>query len=157
VQTQPSTVAADSSDSNPRKVPAKYPPSSPSPSDGGVDDNEELTILPRRRAGQPEDKKRDPIVLTRKDLKELYGMQLSEAAARLDISTTAMKAVCRRAGITRWPYRRIQFYKSRGIKLSSVSDEVLMMSKTASKRKDPDRTAASVLAEAAMAHAKQEI
>lgn len=51
--------------------------------DSSVDDNEELTILPRRRAGQPEDMKRNPIVLTRKDLKDLYGMRLSEAAARL--------------------------------------------------------------------------
>ena len=50
-----------------------------------------------------------------------------------------MKAVCRRAGIRRWPYRRIQCYKSRGIQLNSVSDEVLMMSKTALKRKEPLR------------------
>jgi hypothetical protein len=47
------------------------------------DGNEQLTILPRRRAGQPEDMKRDPIVLTKKDLQELYNMRLSEAAAKL--------------------------------------------------------------------------
>jgi hypothetical protein len=47
------------------------------------DSNAELTILPRRRAGQPEDMKRDPIILTKKDLQELYSMRLSEAAAKL--------------------------------------------------------------------------
>ena len=36
-----------------------------------------------------------------------------------DISVTAMKAVCRKAGISKWPYRRIQFYKSRGMQFSA--------------------------------------
>jgi hypothetical protein len=126
---------------------------------GMEDGSGELTILPRRRAGQPEDMKRDPIVLTRKDLQELYSMRLSEAAAKLvrvsccsccccvrnfmhaesaaeqeaksdtsiilqDISVTAMKAVCRKAGISKWPYRRIQFYKSRGMLFNA--DEVFL-------------------------------
>jgi hypothetical protein len=30
-----------------------------------------------------------------------------------------MKAVCRKAGISKWPYRRIQFYKSRGMQFNA--------------------------------------
>ncbi|EKX49499.1 hypothetical protein GUITHDRAFT_105023 [Guillardia theta CCMP2712] len=39
-------------------------------------------------------------------LQALFCYKESEAAKILGISLTAMKSVCRRAGITRWPYSR---------------------------------------------------
>jgi len=67
-------------------------------------------VFPRRKAGENSvsGRRRLPI---RVDLdcdciRMLFGMRQSEAAKTLTISLTALKQVCRKLGIVRWPYHR---------------------------------------------------
>jgi len=68
-----------------------------------------VRLFPRRKAGEtrtPPEKGRLPIRMDLDSIRMLFGMRQPEAAKRLAISLTALKQVCRKLGITRWPYHR---------------------------------------------------
>lgn len=64
-------------------------------------------IFTRRRAGQKVRISNEPVALSKKRLQELFDLPLKEAASHLGISMTAMKKACRRMGLERWPYRKV--------------------------------------------------
>jgi len=65
------------------------------------------TIFPRRKAGEDVRTNATPIHITREVLTSFFGQPLKVAAKELGICITAMKTVCRKFGIERWPYRRM--------------------------------------------------
>lgn len=68
-----------------------------------------VTLFPRRKAGQNRPGGgRGPVVLTLELLEQFYGMPLHVAAKRLGICQTAIKKVCRRLGIKKWPYKEMR-------------------------------------------------
>jgi len=74
---------------------------------GGGD--ETVTLFPRRKAGQSKPGGgRGPVVLTRELLEQFYGLPLHVAARRLGICQTAIKKVCRRLGVKKWPFKEMR-------------------------------------------------
>ncbi|EKX49498.1 hypothetical protein GUITHDRAFT_105022 [Guillardia theta CCMP2712] len=67
-------------------------------------------------------------------LQALFCYKESEAAKILGISLTAMKSVCRRAGITRWPYSRTRTSPS-----PSPSSAGMSMGSEEGSRQSPSR------------------
>ena len=68
-----------------------------------------MHIFPRRKAGAgavPVAKGRQPVELTRSAISAMFGMPQPHAARDLGISLTALKQVCRKLAIERWPYMR---------------------------------------------------
>ena len=65
-------------------------------------------LYPRRKAGDDAVpvKGRQPVELTREAISAMFVMPQPDAARDLGVSLTALKQVCRRLGITRWPYMR---------------------------------------------------
>jgi len=65
-------------------------------------------VFTRRKAGANSVLKRGrlPISVDLDSIRMLFGMRQPEAAKTLTISLTALKQVCRKLGIVRWPYRR---------------------------------------------------
>ena len=66
-------------------------------------------LFPRRKAGAdsvPVAKGRQPVELTRRAISAMFVMPQPHAARHLGISLTALKQVCRKLGIVRWPYMR---------------------------------------------------
>jgi len=47
-----------------------------------------------------------PLVLTKQDITGLFSLSQPDAAARLGVSITSLKKVCRKMDIVRWPFRR---------------------------------------------------
>lgn len=66
---------------------------------------EKVTVSPRVRPG---DLKNQPLEvhLDLSVLEPLYGLRQEEAAERLGICLTSLKAACRKLGLRRWPYRK---------------------------------------------------
>lgn len=65
-------------------------------------------LFPRRKAGDetvPE-KGRRPVEVDLRMIQGLFGVPQPDAAAALGVSLTALKQVCRKLGILRWPYQR---------------------------------------------------
>ena len=65
-------------------------------------------LFPRRKAGDetvPE-KGRRPVEVDLRMIQGLFGVPQPDAAAALGVSLTALKQVCRKLGIPRWPYQR---------------------------------------------------
>mmetsp|Transcript_53930 Transcript_53930/g.131865 ORF Transcript_53930/g.131865 Transcript_53930/m.131865 type:complete len:289 (+) Transcript_53930:398-1264(+) len=73
--------------------------------DDGLDGD--FSITPRRKAGQPtaQETDRAPVILTRELLESYFCMSLNTASRELGICATAIKKVCRKMGIKKWPYR----------------------------------------------------
>ena len=70
-----------------------------------------MWIYPRRKAGAPgvaPERGRRPMQLTHKAVAALFSTPQGEAAQALGISLTALKVVCRKLGISRWPYARVK-------------------------------------------------
>jgi len=69
-----------------------------------------VPLFPRRKAGETESaassRGRDPVSLGYDVLEPLFALPQNAAAKRIGISLTALKQVCRKLGIERWPYRR---------------------------------------------------
>ncbi|EKX33306.1 hypothetical protein GUITHDRAFT_120520 [Guillardia theta CCMP2712] len=63
-------------------------------------------VFPRRKRGEKERNSQKSLVLGLNDIKNMFHMRQTEAAAFLGISLTAMKNACRRVGVSRWPYSR---------------------------------------------------
>lgn len=76
---------------------------------GSANGDDIVTLFPRRKAGQTRPGGgRGPVVLTLELLEQFYGMPLHVAAKRLGICQTAIKKVCRRLGIKKWPYKEMR-------------------------------------------------
>eukprot|EP00960_Hanusia_phi_P048939 759268-Hanusia_phi.AAC.1 len=66
-------------------------------------------ILPRRsRNEQSSIAKKESLSLVREDIVRLFDMRQTDAAKMLGISLTALKCVCRKLGIMKWPYSRFR-------------------------------------------------
>jgi hypothetical protein len=67
-----------------------------------------VQLYPRRKAGAAAvpAKGRLPVELTRGAIEAFFGQPQPTAAQELGISLTALKQVCRRLGVERWPYVR---------------------------------------------------
>ena len=66
-------------------------------------------LFPRRKAGEPRSvhsRGRAPLKVDGHAVASLFGRPQHEAAKQLGISLTAIKQVCRKLGIKRWPYMR---------------------------------------------------
>lgn len=50
--------------------------------------------------------------LTLSDLREYLHLPIEEAARRMNVCPTVVKKICRRHGLTRWPYRKVFFFLS---------------------------------------------
>ena len=67
-------------------------------------------LFPRRKAGSkdssPPAKGRAPILVSSQAIASFFGQPQNDAARQLGISLTTLKQVCRKLGLTRWPYMR---------------------------------------------------
>jgi HrpA-like RNA helicase len=67
-------------------------------------------LFPRRKAGlkeaSPPAKGRAPILVSYQAIASFFGQPQTDAARQLGISLTTLKQVCRKLGLTRWPYMR---------------------------------------------------
>ena len=65
-------------------------------------------LFPRRKHGEHEvpQVRRAPLLVQRETISALFGRPQVEAAQKLGISVTTFKQVCRKLGVTRWPYWR---------------------------------------------------
>eukprot|EP00960_Hanusia_phi_P071432 767554-Hanusia_phi.AAC.3 len=71
----------------------------------GMEDDK-ITLFPRRKAGQAQPGGgHGPVILSLELLEQFYNMPLHLAAKRLGICQTAIKKVCRKLGIKKWPYK----------------------------------------------------
>lgn len=81
---------------------------------GGVDD---YTVFPRRKIGRSSKAaapgERAPVVLTEDKLRECFDLPLHVASKKMGICITAIKKVCRKFGIHKWPYRDMKERKVR--------------------------------------------
>mmetsp|Transcript_26050 Transcript_26050/g.65770 ORF Transcript_26050/g.65770 Transcript_26050/m.65770 type:complete len:290 (+) Transcript_26050:172-1041(+) len=81
--------------------------------EGEAEDGEGMSLIfTRRRAGQTARASNEPVVLNRKRVQQLFDLPLKDAAALLGISMTALKKACRKIGVERWPYRKVQTPKA---------------------------------------------
>jgi hypothetical protein len=70
--------------------------------------NARVQLFPRRKAGDtvhPE-KGRQPLKVDLDTVYSMFGMPQAEAARLLGLSLTTLKQVCRKLGVSRWPYTR---------------------------------------------------
>ena len=68
-----------------------------------------VPLFPRRKAGDLPflpSRGRAPMRIDRDMIVALFNMPQTQAAQHLRISTTALKQVCRKLGVSRWPYTR---------------------------------------------------
>lgn len=66
---------------------------------------EDITIYPRSARLGGCDGPKSPVRITREILTECFSMPLHAAADHMGICITALKKVCRKFGIQKWPYR----------------------------------------------------
>lgn len=64
---------------------------------------------------------------TADQLRPLFALPLKAAASRLGVSSKHLKRVCRRVGVMRWPYRKIQalFNMASDLRTRGASQEAL--------------------------------
>ena len=63
-------------------------------------------VYPRRKAGELVRSTNKAIVVTREMLEPYFGTPLRNAAVHMGLCPTALKSVCRKLGIHRWPYQQ---------------------------------------------------
>mmetsp|Transcript_33971 Transcript_33971/g.106478 ORF Transcript_33971/g.106478 Transcript_33971/m.106478 type:complete len:224 (-) Transcript_33971:92-763(-) len=68
----------------------------------------QISLFPRRKQGEVElpKKGRPPLTIDMSVIESMYTIPQVEACKILGISLTAMKQLCRKLGLDRWPYRR---------------------------------------------------
>ena len=87
-----------------------------------------VCIYPRRKAGESEVapvRGRCPMQLTHKAVAALFSTPQGEAAQALGISITALKVVCRKLGISRWPYARVKKARVQNVSKSAPTFELV--------------------------------
>lgn len=65
-------------------------------------------VYPRRKAGEKVRSTNKAIELTTDDLVPYFGTPLKNAAYQMGLCPTALKSVCRKLGIHRWPYQQLR-------------------------------------------------
>eukprot|EP00961_Rhodomonas_salina_P139633 1879141-Rhodomonas_salina.1 len=65
-----------------------------------------VNLFPRKKKTE-EHRSRDHMIISLENLKPLFQLPLKQAASNLGICTTALKSVCRKFGLKRWPYNRM--------------------------------------------------
>jgi len=79
---------------------------------GGVDMSaidSDFKIFPRRKGGQSKKcAESAPVIITAELLQTCFDMPLVHAAKKLGICATALKKVCRKLGIHKWPYKEMK-------------------------------------------------
>eukprot|EP00960_Hanusia_phi_P036883 752581-Hanusia_phi.AAC.2 len=80
-----------------------FPNASPSPPTSACDTI--AVVYPRKKFGQPQ-VRGQRVSLSKEDIEKLFHLRQVEAAELLGLSLTALKTVCRKVGILRWPYSR---------------------------------------------------
>ena len=110
---------------------------------------EDITIYPRSARAGGCDGPKSPVRITRDILTENFSMPLHAAADHMGICITALKKVCRKFGIQKWPYRDSMLH---GAKLES---DVSALHHHIAKAKAP-RSALASLADAACSSADSE-
>ncbi|KAJ1618039.1 RWP-RK domain-containing protein, partial [Pavlovales sp. CCMP2436] len=58
--------------------------------------------------------------LTFEEVSRHFDLPLTQAAERLQVCATLVKRICRENGVMRWPQRKLQSFKKRGL-LTAVS------------------------------------
>ena len=81
---------------------------------GGLSD---YTVFPRRKVGRSSrapggGNSRAPVVLSEEKLRECFDLPLHVASKKMGICITAIKKVCRKLGIHKWPYRELKERKA---------------------------------------------
>jgi hypothetical protein len=68
-----------------------------------------VRLFPRRKliGGEIPEKGRAPLKVDMAAIQALFGRPQSDAAKEIGISLTALKQICRKLGIQRWPYQRL--------------------------------------------------
>jgi hypothetical protein len=64
-------------------------------------------VIQHKQSNGVEKRKRNHYNPTASEIKERFGMTLSDAALDLNICSTKLKKLCREYGITKWPYRKV--------------------------------------------------
>ena len=77
------------------------PPDLAAAAGGGV------RVFPRRKRGHCSATPQPAVTVSLDAVRALQDLPAHEAAARLGISTTALKRACRKLGVERWAYRRV--------------------------------------------------
>lgn len=70
--------------------------------------HDSIKVFPRRKlaaVGGSSHQNHGPVLVSREALEELFELPLRTAAGKLGICITAIKRVCRKFGIEKWPYR----------------------------------------------------
>ena len=89
----------------------------------------------------------DPIVLTTQQLMPLFEMPLRRAAEHLGVSATALKGICRKLEIRRWPFQETRWRAARADnQFLRAQDDGSSFEKEAKESK-PDFIDASIFAE----------
>mmetsp|Transcript_46614 Transcript_46614/g.72968 ORF Transcript_46614/g.72968 Transcript_46614/m.72968 type:complete len:296 (+) Transcript_46614:204-1091(+) len=106
-----------------------------------------LAVFPRRKTGQTKKAgPRTPVVITLDILKSCFHLPMPTASAKLGICTTAIKKLCRKFGIKKWPYRTLMS-TSRRSKTSNFEDLMTAIEKNTLKNDphaDPVKTAQEI-------------
>jgi len=87
----------------------------------------QVRLFPRRKlsGGDVPEKGRAPLKVDIVAIKSLFGRPQSEAAGELGISLTALKQICRKLGVPRWPYQRPGKASARSGKFLGTASESL--------------------------------
>ncbi|KAJ1467017.1 hypothetical protein T484DRAFT_1859966 [Baffinella frigidus] len=64
-----------------------------------------VRVFPRRKLGEAVRRADHPVLVTLEMIRHFQTMSLKDASKELNLSTTALKGVCRRLGITSWPFK----------------------------------------------------
>ena len=81
-------------------------------------------IFPRRKSGEKSRANSQPIVLSRQALEPLFDRPLREAAISLGVSCTALKTICRKLRIERWPFQQSRCLKMRAGKIGACEEAI---------------------------------
>jgi len=68
----------------------------------------DFRIFPRRKGGKSKQYAESAVIITAESLQPCFGMPLVHAAKKLGICATALKKVCRKLGIHKWPYKELK-------------------------------------------------
>eukprot|EP00286_Rhodomonas_abbreviata_P028815 CAMPEP_0181310438 /NCGR_PEP_ID=MMETSP1101-20121128/12586_1 /TAXON_ID=46948 /ORGANISM="Rhodomonas abbreviata, Strain Caron Lab Isolate" /LENGTH=409 /DNA_ID=CAMNT_0023417067 /DNA_START=35 /DNA_END=1264 /DNA_ORIENTATION=- len=93
---------------------------------------DEVTIFPRKKAGQDKlGSNRPPIIITRAVLEKYFDMPQQLVCKKMGICATVIKKVCRQLGIDKWPYKGNKIdLRKRGLGPAGRKESVDDMSQT---------------------------